>query len=176
MANIHSFNPRSRMGATFPDSLSGTRPLAFNPRSRMGATRWWSIALNQFVLSIHAPEWERQTDFKNIKSSPYFQSTLPNGSDEMAKVHTQLTLPFNPRSRMGATYKQLLHLNFIELSIHAPEWERRGLPERPQQTRRLSIHAPEWERPQQSDPTYAKVHFQSTLPNGSDLNRSIRSL
>ena len=91
---------------------------------------------------------------------------------------------------MGATAADSKEYYTIQLSIHAPEWERRGFRSHQNDGNNLSIHAPEWERlgtssvlapgralsihapewerhvsktMQKSIPT-----FQSTLPNGSD--------
>ena len=77
----YHFNPRSLTGATSLLKIIKTPETNFNPRSLTGAT----------TIEI------------TILTAAKFQSTLPYGSDHMAKASPASESDFNPRSLTGAT-------------------------------------------------------------------------
>ena len=97
------FNPRSLAGATWSYQQSNAHqlisihaPLRERPIvSKDKSTR--------HTISIHAPLRERPGFSFFRRNSSSFQSTLPCGSDEIAKMLGVEIGDFNPRSLAGAT-------------------------------------------------------------------------
>ena len=167
----NSFNPRTRVGATFfslrsfpPfDEFQSTHPCGcdsttltfrassrcFNPRTRVGAT---VIArpVFDFVGRFNPRTRVGATRFSYL-------SNFNNGVSIHAPVWVRRRVPrcragsfrFNPRTRVGATISSVSHGCNGKVSIHAPVW-----------VRRFGIFNAQ-----------IKMRFQSTHPCGCDSGR-----
>ena len=112
-------------GSDFCHRRYGCHYPRFNPRSRVGATRTLQRIREKYIVSIHAPAWERpvvlagkrraqtvsihapawerQPSISSLTTLSLFQSTLPRGSDVAVTASSAALKCFNPRSRVGAT-------------------------------------------------------------------------
>ena len=77
MPGRHSFNPRSREGATRRASDRSSRDRRFNPRSREGATAQAGRERVEGGVSIRAPVRERPAEDERAAAEAAFQSALP---------------------------------------------------------------------------------------------------
>ena len=121
----------------------------FNPRSLTGATLQILELPVQYFISIHAPSRERLVSPTFALVGSPFQSTLPNGSDQVIAV---------------------IMLPAWLISIHAPSRERRLSPAK---VRRCAVFNPRSLTGATGAPPAQPfdVVFQSTLPHGSDWFR-----
>ena len=124
-------------------------------------------------ISIHAPSRERRYfDISHNVVKP-FQSTLPRGSDLAIICLDLRRWNFNPRSLAGATQMAVFFLPIFIISIHAPSRERHiGLIA-------LLAYVLNFNPRSLAGATHGTQSraadgraFQSTLPRGSDYNKT----
>ena len=98
---IFNFNPRTHVGCD-PECLM-TKDLIdnFNPRTHVGCDLRAANALQQWLISIHAPTWGATPNKSGFDLSHEFQSTHPRG--------------VRPHIKEGIKHKW-------HISIHAPTW------------------------------------------------------
>ena len=77
LTSWHSFNPRTREGATLHRSFVQEGGRSFNPRTREGATPFLFHCPGQVRVSIHAPVRVRRDALGLQQLQPEFQSTHP---------------------------------------------------------------------------------------------------
>ncbi len=189
----HSFDPRSREGATkYHDQMCETS-CGFDPRSREGATLGPRPLSLRTYVSIHAPAREQPAHIDVTPCGTMFRSTLPRGSNPLFRHQEAAPPGFDPRSREGATLDRIRDVGDRPVSIHAPAREQR--PERQARpgSPPVSIHAPAREQPLDPDLDVVlggvSIHapareqrsadvfitnppwFRSTLPRGSNRRR-----
>ena len=122
---------------------------------------------NGAEVSIHAPAWGATRSAKRSSASTMFQSTLPRGERRDRQSALRRQQCFNPRSRVGSDFGQILvrpcgqvfqstlprgerrfemplRLCRFGVSIHAPAWGATVQVQAFCQRREVSIHAPAW--------------------------------
>ena len=119
-----SFNSRTRVGATGGTARGFLLPIGFNSRTRVGATTYDPEEINQYLVSIHAPVWVRQSATDNRGTYDPFQFTHPCGCDFRPFPAWGPIQGFNSRTRVGATSCLPLRIGYARVSIHAPVWVR----------------------------------------------------
>ena len=164
----HSFNPRTRLGATLDFSHNKYPLLRFNPRTRLGATGGGGeYVTTQEFQSTHP----FGCDFTPILRGLFFLRFNPR--TRLGATIQVVPLPangssFNPRTRLGATSIRNVVGLVDRVSIHAPVWVRLNPLTMTVTFRVVSIHAPVWVRLYRSDRTISLAPFQSTHPFGCD--------
>ena len=103
LPRLGCFDPRPRVGATWPTLTRRLRARSFDPRPRVGATSAsaWGTPLS--IVSIHAPVWGRRS---------------------RGRPDPLLLDSFDPRPRVGATDVESDPAYKLLVSIHAPVWGR----------------------------------------------------
>ena len=77
-----SFNPRTRMGATFQHSLAGFSKVCFQSTHPYGVRPFEMRFILSASCSIHAPAWGcDKATIPPTRPRPKFQSTHPHGCD-----------------------------------------------------------------------------------------------
>ena len=123
-------------------------------------------------ISIHAPSRERPIGFIGCYTYNDFNPRSLAGATGGAGGSGKGDYDFNPRSLAGAT--KLFYGIFAagDISIHAPSRERLISGAKFKTLTGISIHAPSRERPSGGMLLCRLFQFQSTLPRGSDYDKS----